>query len=171
MDIRAEIRADERAIDEIHRSAFGGEDEPKMVKDLRDSDGFVPELSLVAVQGGTVVGHVLFTIVTFVPDDEAKPEVPVLSLAPLGVLPSAQRQGVGTRLVDTGLRRASTRPEPFVVVLGIPAYYPRFGFRKASEQSIRCPFPDAADEAYMVRRLPGYRPVGPGTIRYAATPS
>lgn len=165
VDIRPEIRSDERAIDAVHRQAFGGEDEVAMVRDLRAGDTYVPELSLVAVEGGRVVGHVLFSVVAFVPDGDG-PEVPILSLAPLGVLPAVQQQGIGSRLVDTGLRRASTRPEPFVVVLGIPAYYPRFGFTPASAQGIRCPFPGAPDDAYLVRRLPGFRPVGPGTVRY-----
>jgi predicted N-acetyltransferase YhbS len=57
-----------------------------------------------------------------------------------------------------------------MVVLGHPTYYPRFGFTDAAEAGIRCPFPGASPGAYMVRRLPGWRPVRtPGTIRYEAT--
>lgn len=167
MDVRPEIRADERAIDELHRLAFGGDAESAMVAELRTSAGYLPALSLVAVQGGSVVGHLMLTLVTFVPDDAAKPDVAVLSLAPVGVLPKVQNQGIGSRLVDTAMRRASTRPEPFVVVLGHPAYYPRFGFRPASEIGVRCGLgPDIADEAYLVRRLPGFRPPGPGVVEY-----
>ena len=169
MDIRPEIRMDERSIDEVHARAFpdGGVAEVRMVQDLRANDeAFVPDLSLVAVEGGTIVGHVLFTIVHYVPDDGSE-ETAILSLAPLAVLPSHQNQGIGGRLVDVGLRKASLRPEPFVVVLGHPSYYPRFGFTRADELGIRCPFPDATDGAYMVRRLPGFRPAAtPGTVRY-----
>ena len=169
MDIRPEIRMDERAILEVHGEAFpdGGTSEVEMVRELRAAEeAFVPELSLVAVEGGKVVGHVLFTIVHYVPDDGSE-ETAILSLAPLAVRPSHQNQGIGGRLVDVGLRKASLRPEPFVVVLGHPAYYPRFGFTRADELGIRCPFPGATDGAYLVRRLPGFRPVRtPGTVRY-----
>ena len=168
MDIRPEIRQDERAVDDVHAQAFpnGGVDEVAMVRELRDSPAYVPDLSLVAVEGGIVVGHVLFTVVHYVPDDGSE-ETPILSLAPLAVLPSHQNQGIGGRLVDVGLRKASQRPEPFCVVLGHPTYYPRFGFTRADEAGIRCPFPGASDGAYMVRRLPGFRPVKtPGTVRY-----
>lgn len=167
MDIRPEIRADERAIDELHRLAFGGPDESQMVVDLRAGAGYLPELSLVAIEGGSIVGHLMLTLVTFVPDDADKPEVAVLSMAPVGVLPARHDQGIGSRLCDVALRRASTRPEPFVVVLGHPTYYPRFGFRKASELGIRCGLgPDIRDEAYLVRRLPAFRPTGPGVVEY-----
>lgn len=166
MDIRPEIRADERAIAEIHRLAFGNEGEAKLVEALRASDTYVPELSLVALQGGRVMGHAMFTLVEQVPDDEARgaPRA-VLSLAPLGVHPDVQLQGVGRSLVETGLRRASVRMEPLCVVLGSPDYYPRFGFVPASSFEIRNPF-DVDDAHYMARRLPAYRPVGPSTVRY-----
>ena len=170
MEIRPERVADAPRIDEVHRQAFpdGGEAEIRMVRDLRASDAFVPELSLVAVEGGEVIGHILVTVVTYVPDDPDATEVPVLSLAPLGVLPARHDRGIGSRLCDVAIRRASTRPEPFLVVLGHPDYYPRFGFRDAAEVGIRCPFPGASPGAYMVRRLPGWRPITtPGTIRYA----
>jgi predicted N-acetyltransferase YhbS len=166
VDVRPEIRADERAIDELHREAFGGDAESAMVVDLRASAGYLPDLSLVAIQGGVVVGHLMLTLVTFVPDDDTRPEVAVLSMAPVGVLPKFHDQGIGSRLVDVALRRASTRPEPFVVVLGHPTYYPRFGFRRASELGIRCGLGDVPDDAFMVRRLPGFRPPGPGVVEY-----
>jgi putative acetyltransferase len=170
VDIRPELRTDERSIDEVHRQAFpnGGVDEIRMVHDLRSGEGFVPELSLVAVEGAEVVGHILVTVVHYVPDEEGAAEVPVLSLAPLGVLPARQDQGIGGRLCDVAIRRASRRDEPFMVVLGHPSYYPRFGFVDAESVGVRCPFPGASPGAYMVRRLPGWRPVKtPGTVRYA----
>lgn len=152
MDIRPEIRADERAIGEVHRLAFGRDDEARTVDELRTSEGYLPELSLVAVQGGVVSGHGIFTVAHFVPDDRDRPEVPVLSLTLLAVLPDHQGQGIGKRLVETGLRRAAVRGEPFVVVSGPAAYFERFGFRSGEEG--------------LVRRLPGYRPQGPGSIRH-----
>lgn len=167
MDVRPEIRADARAIGELHRGAFGGDTEAEMVEELRASAGYLPDLSLVAIEGGTVVGHLMLTLVTFVPDDETRPPSTVLSLASVGVIPEAQNQGIGTRLVDVAIRRAATRPEPFVVVLGHPTYYPRFGFRRASEIGVRCGLgPDIPDEAYLVRRLPAFRPPGPGVVEY-----
>ena len=171
MDIRPEIRADERAIDELHRAAFGGEDEPQMVVELRAGPAYLPDLSLVAVEGGTVVGHLMLTLVTFVPDDDTKPEIPVLSMAPVGVLPRVHNQGIGSRLCDVAIRKASTRPEPFVVVLGHPTYYPRFGFRRARELGVRCGLGPDIDEAFMLRRLPGFRPPGPGTVEYRYAPT
>jgi putative acetyltransferase len=168
VDIRPELRADERHIDAVHRAAFGGEDEVRMVHELRDdAQAYVPELSLVAVEGGEVVGHILVTVVRYVPDADGAAIVPVLSLAPLGVLPAKHDQGIGSRLCDVAIRRASRRSEPFMVVLGHPTYYPRFGFTDAADAGIRCPFPNATPGAYQVRRLPGWRPVPtPGTIRY-----
>ncbi len=168
MDIRPEIRADEKAIGAVHRAAFGQDDEAEFVVRLRDTKGYVAELSLVAVQGGTVVGHLMLTGVAVVPDAPDGPVVQVLSLAPLGVVPAKQNTGVGSRLVDVALRRASVRPEPLVVVLGHPDYYPRFGFRPASQLGLRCGLGDVEDEAFMARRLPGFRPVPPGVVRYEA---
>ena len=172
MEIRPERPQDAARIDEVHRAAFpnGGADEIQMVHDIRAGDGFVPELSLVAVEGGEVVGHILVSVVHYVSDEPDVADVPVLSLAPLAVMPERHDQGIGSRLCEAALRKASTRPEPLMVVLGHPSYYPRFGFTDAGDLGIRCPFPGASPGAYMVRRLAGWRPIKtPGTIRYDAT--
>ncbi|MBW3557879.1 MAG: N-acetyltransferase [Actinobacteria bacterium] len=164
MEVRPEIRADERAIDEVHRLAFAREDEAKLVAALRVGDTYLPELSLVALRGGEVVGHVLVTLVDLSPRGGA-PALPVLALAPLAVRPDSQGRGVGGALVETALRRAAVRAEPLVVVLGDRGYYSRFGFVPASTLGIAAPFA-VADDALQVRRLPAFRSAAAGVIRY-----
>jgi putative acetyltransferase len=167
MQIRAEVRVDERAIDEVVRLAFQGrEQEPALVRTLREGETYLPDLSLVAQRGGDLVGHVMFTIVELVPDDGGD-VIEVLSLAPLSVHPDHQRHGIGKTLVDAGLRRCATRIEPFVVVLGSDLYYPKFGFVPASKSGVRAPFP--VDEThFMLRALPAFRRAKPGVVRYPA---
>jgi putative acetyltransferase len=166
MEVRPELRAEERTIDGIVRRAFDGRDEePELVAALRAGPTYLPELSLVALRNGSVVGFVMLTTVELVPDDDAGPPVPVLALAPLAVDPDHQDQGVGAALVDAALRRASRRTEPFVVVLGSDRYYPRFGFVPAASAGIKGPFP-VPDEHFMIRRLPAFRSAVPGTVRY-----
>ncbi|MFD7155358.1 GNAT family N-acetyltransferase [Kribbella sp. NPDC059898] len=66
-------------------------------------------------------------------------DVPVLSLGPVAVQPAYQRQGAGGAAVRAALATARDRVEPVVVVLGHAEYYPRFGFRPATEFGIRHP--------------------------------
>jgi putative acetyltransferase len=103
----------------------------------------------VAVDGEQVVGHILFTAVT------VEPEVPAwtaLGLAPMAVLPQYQRQGVGSQLVRAGLAECLRQGHTVVVVLGHPAYYPRFGFVPAAAKGLRCEYP-VPDEVFMVAEL------------------
>jgi putative acetyltransferase len=143
--IRKECTGDEPAIRTVLVSAFSRDAEADIVDQLRMS---CPDaLSLVAVVGNGLVGYVLFTPVTI---EAAQRSIVGAGLAPLAVLPSLQKQGIGARLVTSGLdhlRRAGT---PSVVVLGYPAYYCRFGFQPASRFRIACPFADVADEAFMI---------------------
>ncbi|MGG6795466.1 UNVERIFIED_CONTAM: N-acetyltransferase [Streptococcus canis] len=98
--------------------------EQKLVQSLRESESFVPELSLVAELGGTVVGHILFT--------KAKVDQhTVLVLAPLSVLPKYQKQGIDTVLVETRHKIATDLGYNFVIVLGSDGYYSRFGYISA----------------------------------------
>src|SRR5436190_9240659 len=120
--IRHEAAADHEAVRHVNRLAFGGEDEARLVDALRS--GGHSRVSLVAEVEGRVVGHVLFSEVPILTDGGT---VAALSLAPMAVLPDFQRRGVGSALVREGLEvcRAGHR---IVVVLGHPAFYPRFGF-------------------------------------------
>jgi putative acetyltransferase len=106
--------------------------EADIVDALRSS---CPEaLSLVAIQDTHVVGHMLFTPVTI----DGASIVGGMGLAPMAVLPEKQRLGIGSRLVRAGLEQLRHVGCPFVIVLGHPEYYPRFGFLPASRFGLSC---------------------------------
>lgn len=147
-------------------AAFGREGEARLVDCLRASDAWVDGLSLVA-EGptGRVVGHLLLSRVTLTRVDGSGWSV--LSLAPMAVLPEAQGLGAGASLVRAALAEADRRGEPFVVVLGHPGYYPRFGFVPASTHGITCPYP-VPDDVFMVASLAADDPTISGRIEYPA---
>ncbi|MCV2491291.1 N-acetyltransferase [Geodermatophilus sp. YIM 151500] len=166
--VRRERPADADAVREVHRAAFRPPDgaadaevvEARLVDELREDAGFLPHLSLVAVDGGRVVGHVIATRGWVEP-----PGAPALGLGPVGVLPAAQGRGTGTVLVHALLAVAEAADERLVVLLGAPAYYGRFGFVPASELGVRPPDP-AWGEHFQARRLGRFDACG--TFRYAA---
>lgn len=121
---------------------------------------YLPQLDLVAVEGGTIIGHVLVARATV--GDET-----VLALAPLSVAPARQRKGVGSALVRGVIDRADALGYPLIALIGGPEYYSRFGFVPAIPQritgdSLGLRFP----EAFMMRRLSAYSPTIQGPFRY-----
>lgn len=161
--VRPERAKDYEAIHEINKLAFGGEEEVLLVQRLRKSPSFIPELSLVAVKSGRVVGHILFSSIII---ETQKGAVPALSLAPMAVLPEFQRQGIGSELVQQGLRESKRLGHNIVVVVGHPGYYPRFEFTSARAKGLEVPF-KVPDEAFMVLELiPGALDGIKGTLIY-----
>jgi putative acetyltransferase len=122
----------------------------------------VPELTLVAVDGDDIIGHVMQSHVTLRRDEDLR----VLALAPLAVVPARQRDGIGGALMRETIRLADERREPLIVLLGHPAYYPRFGFENARALGIEPPTPAFPDAAFMVRRLSEYEPRYRGAVIY-----
>jgi predicted N-acetyltransferase YhbS len=108
-------------------------DEQELVVRLRRSAAFVPELSLVAVAEGKIVGHIMFTRVVIRQGDQAHES---LTLAPLAVLPEYQRKGVGGRLIEAGHRAAQEIGFKSVLLVGHSTYYPRFGYQPAQRFGI-----------------------------------
>jgi putative acetyltransferase len=165
--VRREEPGDEAAIAAVHAAAFArpespGEEPPEveLVTQLRASDAWIPELSLVAVEGGVVVGHVLCTRATIAGS------IAVLGLGPLGVAPARQGTGVGTALVPAVLAAADARGEPLVALLGSPAYYGRFGFEPASAHGIEPPHEWYGDD-FQVRPLTAATGAERGRFAYA----
>jgi putative acetyltransferase len=159
--IRAETGADRTAIRELNEQAFGDRVVPDLVDAIRVSDRFVPELSLVADDGGELIGHVLLSYVDLEPGTRQ-----ILQLGPLAVRPAYQRRGVGSALVHEALRLAEERGEPMVMIEGDPGYYGRFGFRLSQELGIEPP-PKVKAQYFMVRTLSGYDPALRGQAIYS----
>jgi putative acetyltransferase len=129
----------------LHERAFEQAVEADIVDKLRQ---FCPEtLSFVAEDEGRVVGHILFTPAAIESDMKV---IQGMALAPMAVLPERQREGIGTRLVRHGIKVLQDRSCPFVIVLGHPEYYPRFGFELASKYGITCQWEGVPDEAFMM---------------------
>lgn len=164
--IRPEREADHPAIADVVRAAFvrHPDEVAELVERIRESEHFVPELALVAEDSSGVIAHVMLSWVGV--EGGSRPRI--LNLSPMSVRPDRQRAGVGTRLIRDALCRAEEAGEPAVFVEGIPGYYPRFGFEQASTLGYVSPDPTIPDEAFMVKRLPGFSPDLAGRIVYPA---
>jgi putative acetyltransferase len=147
MTVRPEKPEDIPAIRIVNRRAFGGAAEADLVDALRRNGKTV--ISLVAEDDGLIVGHVFFSLVAIQSKGAGFTGV---GLAPLAVIPERQNQAIGSTLVEHGLRRCREEGHPYVVVLGHPDYYPRFGFVPASRFGIKSEY-DVADEVFMVMEL------------------
>ncbi|ASR33759.1 GCN5 family acetyltransferase [Prauserella marina] len=166
MLIRRETAADVDAIRDVHRSAFANSEgtepvEAGLVDALRADVGWLPELSLVALDPGdqTVCGHVVCTRGTVAGR-------PALGLGPLGVVERGQSQGVGSALMHAVLGAADALGEQLVVLLGHTGYYPRFGFVPASGLGITAPDPSWGDH-FQARPLSSYDSGLRGEFGYA----
>ena len=158
MLIRREGSRDAAAIREITVAAFARPAEAGLVDELRESEAWIPALSMVAVESG-VIGHVLCT-------RGHVGDVPVLALGPLTVRPDRQRAGVGSSLMHAVLGAGDALGEPLVALLGDPGCYGRFGFRLGLDYQITPPVAGWQPH-FQVRLLTAYRPSARGPFRYA----
>jgi putative acetyltransferase len=161
--IRAEEPADRSAVFRVNVEAFGQEGEARLVDALRGSSAFIPELSLVAVRGGEVTGHILFTRISIRSDGT---RASALALAPMAVLPACQRLGIGSALVRHGLAEAARLGHGSVIVVGHPGYYPRFGFTDPARFGIRVPFPVEPGAFMALELTPGALNGVTGEVEY-----
>jgi putative acetyltransferase len=159
--IRRQKPEDAVRVRHVNERAFGQPAEAALAEALQRACS--DALSLVAEDGG-IVGHILFTPVTI---DSAGRQVVGMGLAPMAVVPDRQREGIGSALVTRGLEILRQRNYPFVVVVGHPEYYPRFGFERASAHGLSSQWEGIPDPAFMVLILePGEMTGVSGVARY-----
>ena len=145
VEIRREAPGDVAQIRQVNELAFEGTAEANVIDRLRQ---ICPDfISSVAVVDEQVVGHILFTPAWLETPDN---QIAGMGLAPLAVLPDYQNQGIGGKLIRAGLSEIKAYGWPFVIVLGHPGYYPRFGFETAFKYGIRCEYPAVPEEAFMI---------------------
>ena len=154
--IRPERTEDIPGVRRVHEAAFPTAAEADLVDRLRANGKAA--VALVAEDEGNIVGHIVFSPVTF----EPPAAVVAFGLAPMAVLPGHEKHGVGRRLVQNGLAECHSRGACLVVVLGDPPYYERFGFERASRHALRNEF--GAEEAFMVFMLEAGAHPPPGTL-------
>jgi len=153
--IRSEGPEDAGTIAAAVEAAFGSPAEARLVSAIRESENFVPELSLVAEVDGAIVGHVMISYAALDTGDGLRP---IAMLSPLAVTPGFQGRGIAAALIREAIVRADDRGEPVVVLEGSPAFYFRFGFEPAARHGIHLPLPSwAPPEAAQVLRLENYR--------------
>src|SRR5262245_13385759 len=158
--VRPELSSDCDAVRRVHMLAFPSSTEALLVDRLRGSAG---SISLVAIEAGEVVGHILFTEAMLV---RSGPTVRIAGLGPMAVRPSRQRSGIGSELARRGLAECRREGYAAVVVVGHPAYYPRFGFHRGSRFGLSCQF-DVPDDVFMAAELRPGALAGGGEVRYA----
>jgi putative acetyltransferase len=157
--VRPEQAADKPAIHEVHRACFPTDAEARLVDRLRESGRLL--VSLVAEVEGEVAGYIAFSPV----EVEGAAGLAVgAGLAPVAVRPDRQRQGIGALLVRSGLAACAELAVGFVVVLGDPEYYQRFGFEPASRRGLDNEY--GAGDAFLVMELQAGT-LRPGLARYA----
>lgn len=154
-NIRKETPEDYQRVVELTERAFktlplSEGKEGMLVQNLRKSNSFIPELSLVAEIEGKVVGHILFSPIII---DNGQQQFRSLVLAPVSVLPEFHHKGIGSQLILAGHQKAMELGYQSVILVGHPEYYPKFGYKRCSTWNIKSPIDLPSDDVFMALEL------------------
>ena len=164
IEIRPERESDFHGICELVRTAFESAehtdgDEHNLVGRIRETPEYIPELSLVALCGGRIVGYIMFSRIRISGFEAVAP-------APLAVAADMRKMGIGRRLIEAGHAIAREMGFSCSVVLGEPSYYSASGYVPASDYGISAPF-NIPEEFYMVCPLSDTASIPSGNVRYS----
>ncbi|MFA6074312.1 MAG: N-acetyltransferase [Negativicutes bacterium] len=147
----------------IHKSSFSGTGEAKLVAELAKTDNYIDELSLAGVVDGRYIAHVLLSKIIIKSETE---EIPALALAPVATLPRFRKLGVASHLIKYAINKAGKTRSKFIIVVGDPKFYSRFGFVAASEYNLRAPFA-IDDECFLALKIEDQRNFSGGEVLYS----
>ncbi|MEO4004463.1 MULTISPECIES: N-acetyltransferase [unclassified Flavobacterium] len=169
LEIRKEDKNDFEAVFKLIENAFenvvfSDHREQFLVERLRNSDAFVPELSIVGVLEGKIVGYILLTKIVIKANNGVETES--LALAPVAVLQDFQKKGVGGQLIRAAHDKARTMGFGSVILLGHEKYYPKFGYQMTSQYGIRLPFDVPEENCMLIELIPGALKEVSGVVVY-----
>lgn len=155
IEVRREEPKDHRAVEELTREAFWdlhlpGCDEHYLVHVMRDHEDFIPDLDLVAVSDGRIVGNIMYTRSRLV--DEEQHQYPAVTFGPVSVHPEYQRMGIGSALIRETLARLEGSPYSAVVIWGNPKNYVGSGFRNCKDYQVSV-MPDKFPTCLLVKEM------------------
>ena len=149
---------------EFSQSEHGYGNEAELVDKIRNEEGYIKDLEIVAFEDGKITGHGLLSEVSIVNQSQS---FKGLVLAPLDVLPAYQGKGIGAAILLELEKRAKILDYSFISILGHESYYPRFGYVPASQYQIQAPF-EVPNENFMIKELIDGRLEGKsGVIQYS----
>jgi putative acetyltransferase len=154
IDIRDESPGDSKAVYQVVSSAFGRLSEAELITELREAGDSA--ISLVADDDGQIVGHVLLS--------KMDAPFPALALAPVSVIPTRQRSGIGSALIERAVSKARDEGWAAIFVLGDPNYYERFGFDQSAAAGFTSPY---AGRHFTVLKLSPSLSAATGALRHA----
>lgn len=168
MIIRQEYKHDHKQVFSVIEKAFKGtkftdNTEQFLVERLRESNAFIPELSIVAEIEGKIVGHILLTKLKI---KNGLNEFDSLALAPVSVLPEFQGRGIGGKLILESHKKAKELRYQSIIFLGHENYYPKFGYKHADKYGIDLPFEAPRENCIAVELVENGLTGVKGTVEY-----
>lgn len=147
--IRRETEKDFEEINELVIGSFtkgtdysDGEDVVELIKEIRQGQYYIPELSLVAELNGKIVGHFMFSHFPLSTNAQKADynrkikKTETVMLAPVAVHPDYLRQGVGSTMIRLGIEKVKEKGYRGIQVEGNPAFYNTIGFIISSKYNI-----------------------------------
>jgi putative acetyltransferase len=152
--IRLEKKEERREVENLVRESFWNVYRPGCLEhfvlhELRNDADFVPQLDLVMLLDGRIIGQNVFVRAAIKSDSGE--DLPIMTMGPICIAPEFKRQGYGKILLDYSLERAKEMGSGAVCFEGSIDFYGKSGFTYASEFGIRYHgLPEGADQSFFL---------------------
>jgi len=163
VNIKRVKKRDFEEIDILLKVAFEGNLVATLFQELKDTGHYIPELTKVARINNQIIGIIVYSHAQII---QGKKIHETISLAPMAVLPAYQNLGIGGELIRSSFAKARELGYQSVIVMGYEGYYPRFGFKQASEYGIQCSFDVPIENIMALELFPDSLSKVKGKIKY-----
>lgn len=152
--IRLEKKEERHEVENLVRESFWNVYRPGCLEhfvlhELRNDADFVPQLDLVMLLDGRIIGQNVFVRAAIKSDSGE--DLPIMTMGPICIAPEFKRQGYGKILLDYSLERAKEMGCGAVCFEGSIGFYGKSGFTYASEFGIRYHgLPEGSDQSFFL---------------------